>query len=564
MKSKRIPLLVTGCLVIALVASACAPAATPTPKPKPTAAPKATAVPATAVPTPKARGTLKYSIYWEPPVKNPIFEGVSGDMAWFFDPLIRFEYDGSIVPRLAESWEYDPEGLEWTFHLRTNVKWHDGEAFSADDVVFTINKIEDPDIASPVLSYLQVSGENIQVQKVDAHTVKFTLPQPYGPFLTNLTNVGIAPKHILENVADMEISDFNQQPIGTGPFRVTEVVDGDHWTLEANDDFYLGKPGLAGLFIRISGDTEAVVAALKTGELDIAETEEITHLDWFKQEGGYTIYTCTPGGGALLFLNLLEEPLFKDVRVRQAMAYAIDRQGIVDTITYGYAVVAHAAIIDKGFSAWASNPNVTRYDYNPEKAKDILGEAGWTDSDGDGILDKDGKPFRFTTTMQSGYATYENTVAVIQANLKQVGIDMQIQALERSAFRALRADKARADKTQAMFSGAGIPFDPDLMYTTYHSSMYPGGSVNLYGYRNERVDELLDNGRTTVDREARKPFYIEAQQIVADEIPYIPIYFYWIGWVVNDRVKGLPKPEDLGGVDPTYYIGWFAERLSIE
>ena len=494
---------------------------------KPIAVPKPTAVPPTPTSTPKPRGTLKYSIYWEPPVKNPIFESVGGDMAWYFDPLIRFEYDGSILPRLAEKWEHDASGKEWTFHLCKNAKWHDGKPFTADDVVFTMSKIADPEIASPMLSYLQVAGENIQVQKVDDYTVKFILPQPYGPFLTNLSYVGIAPKHLLENVADMETSDFNKHPVGTGPFKVTEVVDGDHWTLVANDDFYLGKPGLAGVFIRISGDPEAVVAALKTGELDIAESEEITDLDWFKQKGGYTIYTCTPGGITYLYLNLIKDPLFQDVRVRKAMAHAIDRQGIVDTVTYGKAIVAHIPIIDKGFSKWASNPNVTRYDYNPAKVKEMLAAAGWK-PDKDGILEKDGKPFRFTAIVQSGYATYVNTMSAIQANLKQVGIDMQIQTLERSAFRELRRDKNRADKSQALLTGGGIPEDPDQMYGVFHSSMYPGGG-NLYGYSNKRVDELLDMGRITVDREARKPLYVEAQQIVADEIPYIPIYYYWIG-----------------------------------
>jgi peptide/nickel transport system substrate-binding protein len=550
MRDRRIGQLVACALVTALIASACAPAATP----KPTAP---------SEPTAKPRGTLKHRIYWEPPIKNPIFEPVSGDLAWYFDPLVRLEYDGSILPRLAKSWEHDEEGKVWTFHLQENARWHDGQPFSADDVVFTMENIADPDLASPVLGYLQVGGETIQVEKADEHTVQVVLPQPYGPFLANLSCVGIAPKHLLEGVADMETSDFNRQPVGTGPFKVTEVVSGDHWTLVANDDFYLGKPNLAGVHIRISGDPEAMVAALKTGELDITETEEITHLDWFAQQGGYRIYTCTPGGTTLLFLNIGSSPLFQDVQVRRAMAHALDRQGIVDTVTFGYAKIAHSAIMDKGFSGWASNRGVPRYDYNPEKAKDLLEQAGWTDSDGDGVLDKEGQPFRFSTTMQAGYATYENTVAVIQANLKDVGIDMQIQALERSAFRALRGDPTRADTTDALFSGAAIPFDPEQMSNTYHSSAYPGGG-NLYGYSNAWVDELLDQGRLTVGREARKPLYVEAQRIIAEEIPYIPIYYFWIGWVVNDRVRGLPAEEDLASVDPTYYIGWFAERLSIE
>jgi peptide/nickel transport system substrate-binding protein len=575
MSTKRIVLLLTWALIVTFIASACGPIPTPAPatgpapttQPAPTseaAAPaQSTEVAPTQAPTPEPRGTLKYAIYWEPPIKNPIYEPVSADMAWFFDPLVRIEYDGSILPRLAESWEHDEKGTVWTFHLRQNAVWHDGEPFTADDVIFTMEKIADPAIASPLLGYLQIAGKTIQVRKVDEYTVEFVLPQPYGPFLTNLSYVGIAPKHLLEGEANMETSDFNQQPIGTGPFKVSEVVPGDHWTLVANDDFYLGPPGLAGVFIRISGDSEAMVAALKTGELDITETEEIVHLDYFKQQGGFSIYTTTPGGTTLVFLNILKTPLFQDVRVRQAMAYAIDRQGIVDTVTYGYAKVAHSAIADKGLSEWASNPDVTRYNYDPAKASELLAEAGWTDTDGDGVLDKDGQPFHFTVTMQAGYATYENTVAAIQAYLKEAGIEMEIQALERSAFRELRGDPTRADKTDAMFSGAGVPFDPDEMSNVYHSSAYPDGG-NLYGYANARVDELLDLGRVTVDREERRPLYMEAQQIVADEIPYIPIYYYWIGWVVNDRVKGLPAAEDLAGVDPTYYIGWFAERLSIE
>ncbi len=562
MRGKRVLSFVTAFLVLCLLAAGCAPKATPAPTPQPTVVPKPTAVPPTPVPTPKPRGTLKYSIYWEPPIRNPIYESVSGDMAWYFDPLIRVEYDGSILPRLAEKWEHDTSGKEWTFYLRKNVVWHDGQPFNADDVVFTFSKVEDEKIASPMLGNLQVSGQNIQVQKVDDYTVKFILPEPYGPFLTNLAYVGVAPKHLLENSANMETDDFNKKPIGTGPFMVTEIVDGDHWTLVANDNFYLGKPGLAGVSIRVSGDTQAVVAALKTGELDIAESEEITDLDWFTQKGGYTIYTCTPGGITYLFLNIIKDPLFHDVQVRKALMYAIDRQGIVDAVTFGKALVADSPIIDKGFSAWASNPDVTRYAYDPAKAKELLAAEGWKAGAG-GTLEKDGKPFQFTAIVQSGYATYENTMSAIQANLKTVGIDMQIQTLERSAFRALRSDKERADKMQAFLSGAGIPEDPDQMYGVFHSSNYPGGA-NYFGYSNARVDELLAKGRVTVDRDARKPLYMEAQKIISDEVPYIPTYYYWIGWVVNSRVKGLPAPDKLGGVDPTYYIGWFAERLSIE
>jgi peptide/nickel transport system substrate-binding protein len=493
-------------------------------------------------------------------VKNPIYESVSGDMAWFFDPLVRLEYNGEILPRLAEKWEHDASGKVWTFYLRKNAKWHDGKPFTADDVVFTFNKIFDPALASPLLGYLQVGEQNIAVEKVDDYTVKLTLPTTYGPFLNNLTYVGIAPKHLLENEANMETSDFNKHPVGTGPFKVTEVVEGDHWTLVANDDFYLGKPGLAGAYIRISGDSEAMVAALKVGELDITESEEITHLDWFTLKGGYRIYTCTPGGTAQIFLNIEKNPLFQDVKVRQALLYAIDRQGICDNVTFGYAKVADSAILNGGFSVWASNPNVPKYNYDPAMAKKLFKEAGWEDTNGDGVLDKDGKPFRFTVTMQAGYATYENTVAAAQANLKTAGVDMQIQALERSAFRALRGSPTLADTTDALFGGAGIPFDPDVMNSVYSSS----ASGNYYHYTNARVDELLEKGRTTVDQADRAPLYKEAQQIVAEEVPDLLIYYYWIGWVVNDRVKGLPSPEDLGNVDPTYYIGWFAERLSIE
>lgn len=566
-------------LAVTFVITACGPTATEPPAPADTAVPQvepteapaeptevqaepaeqaeATAEPTQAPAEPtqaptepvETRGVFRYNAYWEPQHGNPILVGGEHYLEYMFDALFRMDADGNFVPRLAESWEISEDGLTYTFYLRQDVKWHDGEPFTANDVVFTINAILDPATETALRENLQVNGEDITCTALDDATVQFTLPQPYSPFIYKIPGINIVPEHLLQGV-DINTADFNQNPVGTGPFKWDEHVAGDYITFSANDDFYLGKPGCKAVILRVVPDSAASVAALKAGELDMVESEEPPDHEW-AAENGYADYWSMPGGIMYLWLNPGRIPAFGDVQVRQALSYALDREAL--SKVYNGSEPAYNVLSPYGATAQFYNPDVTKYEYNVDKAKELLTQAGWTDTDGDGIVDKDGQNLSFTIIGQTGWKTAQDMLTVIQAFYKEIGVDMQLQLLESSAFRSARFDPEVAD---ASFTGSPSPVDPDDLRVVYQSE----GGRNTFGYVNERVDELFAQGMVEPNVELRKEIYSELQKLVVDDTPYIPTVYFSIGFLVSPKVTGLPA--DLRGVDPDYYQAYFPEDLN--
>ncbi len=558
MRSKRVLSIFALLLAVALLVTACRSSELPpTPTSPPAAVTAATTAPTTEspptdtpVPATDTRGTYRYAAYWGFEHGNPIVTG-SSFLEYMFDPLYRLGAEGNPVPRLAESWDISPDGKTYTFYLREDVKWHDGEPFTAADVTFTVAAILDPDTETGLRDNLQVAGENVTCEAVDDYTVKFTLPEPYAPFIYKIPAIQIVPKHLLENEPDINTAAFNQNPVGTGPFMWKELVPGDHMTFVANDDFYLGKPGCKAVIVRLIPDSAAAVAALKAGEIDVVESEEPTDHAW-AAENDYKAYWSLPGGIMYLWLNPAKVPAFGDVKVRQAMSYALDRDAL--TKVYDGSEPAYNIISPYGVTSRFYNQDVTKYTYDPDMARELLEEAGWTDTDGDGFVDKNGQNLGFTVIGQTGWKTAQDMLTVTQAWYKDVGIDMQIQLLESSAFREARGNP---EVVEASFTGTPSPLDPDDLRVVYHSQ----GGRNLFGYVNERVDELFAQGVVESDLEKRKAIYAEIQKLTLDDMPYIPTVFYSVGLLVNPHLKGLP--DDMRGVDSTSYQALFSEKLEI-
>jgi len=394
---KNLTLCVLLCLgVMVSVLVGCTTPAEETAVPPPATkeiAPTSTSIPPTPEPV-----ILVYGNSTEPDVgMTPVFGGNYATYVAFdlvFNKLVRLDDQLQPIPDLAASWELSADNLVWTFHLVEDVKWHDGTPFTAEDVKFTYETMKDPDVNSPFASNLdQVSD----IEVVDDLTLKVTLDATYAPFLVKLADMSIMPKHLLENVADYQTTEFQRNPVGTGPFALVEWQTGAFLRFTANPDYFRGKPAIDELVFKIVPDADVLSVQLETGEVDVVEgvspavagrTEDNPDVDLVR-------YTAM----RLRYLQLSQlNPLLQDKRVRQAIAYALDRQGIIDTILEGY---GERCRTDYPPSSWVYNPNARIYDYDVPAAQALLADAGW-EMGSDGVLVKDGERLEFDILVKAG------------------------------------------------------------------------------------------------------------------------------------------------------------------
>ena len=340
----------------------------------------------TTVLVPDYGGTYIEGVAGNPRYINPLldeYNDVDRDLvALIFNGLTVTDEHGQIMPDLADTWDISADGLSYTFHLRKDVRWHDGEPFTADDVVFTMDILRAPDF--PGQSELAELWRTVKVERIDPYTVRFTLSEPFAPFLS-YTTIGLLPAHLLKGVQAKLLPDhpFNMHPVGTGPFKVSEVTS-RHAMLLANTDFYKGRPYFDKLEFIFYTDYPSVLSAYRRGEIQGISRVLPEYIDQVLTEEGLQLYSAPLAGYGLVFLNL-ERPVFQEKEVRQALLWATDRQRIIDQILEGQAVVAHGPVVP--FS-WAYEAHGPQYTYDPAKAKAILEQVGWKDEDGDGVREK--------------------------------------------------------------------------------------------------------------------------------------------------------------------------------
>ncbi len=489
----------------------------------------------------------------EPSILIPMLAGdsASHDVAGLiFNGLVKYDTDLELTGDLAESWEVSPDGIVITFHLRNDVRWADGVEFTADDVMFGYKTIIDERTPTPYKEdFLQVKKAEV----IDKYTFRVTYEKPFAPALSSWGNLVVLPKHILEG-KDITKIDFGRNPIGMGPFKLREWRPGQELILDSNHDYFEGRPYLDRYIYKVIPDPATLFLELQAGSVDMMG---LTPLQYTKQTNNesfrknfqkfrYPVFSYT-----YLGFNL-KHPWFKDKRVRQAIAYAIDKSEIVDVVLFGLGKPATGPYVP---NTWPYNPDVRRYEYNPEKAKRLLKDAGWVDSDGDGILDKDGIPFEFTILTNMGNRLRMNTATIIQWRLSKIGIKVHIRTIEWSTFINEFIDKRRF---QAVILGWNIGLDPD-QYDIWHSSKTGEKEFNFVSYSNLEVDRLLEKGRRTFNIEERKKAYYRIQEILAEDLPYIFLYVPDATPILHSRFKGI-KPSPIG---ITYNIHkWYVpERL---
>lgn len=473
-----------------------------------------------------------------------------------FNGLVKYDTDLSVIGDLAESWDISKNGLVITFHLRKGVKWSDGIEFTADDVMFGYETIINDKTPT---AYSEDFRQVKKAEVIDKYTFRVTYAKPFAPALTSWGNLVVLPKHLFKG-KDITKNEFTRAPIGLGPYKLKRWVEGQELVLNSYKDYFEGRPYIDNYIFRIIPDLATMFLELKAGGIDMMGLTPVqfakqTESDFFQsnfQKFRYPQFAYTYMG-----FNL-KHPFFKDKRVRQAIAYAIDKNEIVDVILFGLGTPATGPYVP---NTWPYNPNVKKYDYNPDKARQILKESGWEDTDGDGILDKDGKPFSFTILTNMGNSLRINTATIIQWRLKKIGIKVKIRTLEWSTLINEFIDKRRFE---AVILGWSIGLDPD-QYDIWFSGKTKEKELNFVSYSNPEVDELLEKGRGTFDIEERKKAYFRIQEILADELPYIFLYVPEATQIIHSRFRGImPSPIGITYNLPKWYVPKKLQRHSME
>ncbi len=464
-----------------------------------------------------------------------------------YNGLVKYDKNLKLVGVLAESWNVSTDGLAIIFHLRKGVKWHDGHDFTSRDVLYTYKVTIDPKTPTAYAESFK------QVKKADApdpYTFRVTYAKPYAPALESWSML-ILPSHLLEG-NDITKSELARHPVGTGPYKFKEWVPGQKLVLESNKDYFEGRPYIDRYIYRIIPDNSTMFMELKAEGLDMMGLSPVQfqrETDTSRFKARFNKYRYPAFAYTYLGYNL-RNPLFADKRVRQAITSAINKNEIVHGVLLGMGQTAHGPYKP---GTWAYDPHIKDFDYNPERAKRLLAEAGWKEKNSDGILVKDGKPFQFTIITNQGNAERSKALQIIQQRLRVVGIDVRPRVIEWAAFVTQFIDKRNFE---AVILGWTIGQDPDL-YDIWHSSKTGPKELNFIGYKNPEVDRLLEEGRSTFNMEKRRKCYYRIQEILAEDQPYTFLYVPDALPVVSARFHGIePAPAGI-----TYnFIRWYVPK----
>jgi peptide/nickel transport system substrate-binding protein len=471
---------------------------------------------------------------------NPL---ITDARVWLYDGLVRFDEEMNPIPDLAESWEISEDGTVYTFKLRENVKFHDGTAMTADDVLYTAQLTLDENINSPYRGKFIIDGEPVVWEKIDDHTVQATLPKPFGPFLAKLSRADeifftILPKHIMEQCTDMQSCSINLQPVGTGPYKFVEYIPDQRLVLEAHDDYFQGRPAVKQVVRLAFPNEQSALAALKSGEIDITHLREAGNVTAAEEDPNITVHRYDSNWIFAGRMNMTS-PILQDKAVREAIAHAIDRENLMKAAVSPTATVGNSPIS----IGWAASPDVSVFDYDAEKSKTLLEEAGWT---GEGIRQKDGTPLSITVTIYPDYAA-PDIAAGMQQFLQQVGIELNINQLEYANFETEVYENKNFD---IYLDWQGFGVDPDIASRWSTSTAEEGTYLaNPSNYSNPEVDAALEAAAIALTQEERAQHLREAQNLITADVPAVWLYLWQAQQATGPNVGGLSLPASTADMD---------------
>jgi peptide/nickel transport system substrate-binding protein len=468
-----------------------------------------------AAQTPAAGGDLIAAYNAEPPSLDPHLSPAfltSRVTELVYNGLVRYNAAFEVEPDLAARWTISEDLLTYTFELQPNVKFHNGRPLTADDVVYSFERM----LNEPNSNRKDLLGSVDKVAAADERNVTFTLKQPYVPFLANLATPGmyIVAKELVE-----EHGNLDNQAVGTGPFTFVEWVPKSHIKLAKNPDYFEGgKPYLDSITLQIVPEESARLAAVRTGQVHHAVLRDPTSPDVLTGEDGVQVVSVPDLNFHVIGFKTSQPP-FDDVRVRQAISLAVDRQELLDTTAFGNGQVAGP--VPPALTNWAlPTEELPFYETDVERAKALLADAGHRDG------------FTATIMASPAYPEMVSDAQIVQSRLKEIGIELEIQQEEWGVYvdRWLKRDFV-------IYSGINGQFSSDPDYSLY-PSLYTGESWNVYEFSHPEVDRLLDAGRTTQDEAARKDIYNQLQQLIAEQAPLLWTYSGMISDAVSTRLNG--------------------------
>jgi len=416
----------------------------------------------------------------------------------------------SFKPQLAESWAQSDDGLDVTFVLRADARWSDGAPVTADDVRFTWEVETDTTVAWPSAS-IKAKIRDVEVR--DARTVVFHFRERYLYQVMDANDGVVLPRHILGSVArrDVKTAAFGRSPVGCGPYRVSEWKAGQYIALDVNPLYFGPAPGVTRVLFKFVPDAVTLLNQFKAGEIDLLESVQVGDLAALrKSRPGVTVYTVPSRRMSFVAWNRVRPPL-DDREIRRALTLAIDRPEIIRTVWGEYADECTSPIVPL---LWAFDPDIEPWAVDPSAARAALAARGYEDHDGDGVLDRDGKPFHIELLVNDAQNRID-VVTLVQAQLKHVGVDVDLRVLEYGTY----VGRVMATDFDAAFVEWKVPTKVDLTGLFHTRSMRPNG-FNFVSYSNPEVDRLIDDALSMPDMERARPLWNRAQRAIYADQPY--------------------------------------------
>ncbi len=495
---------------------------------------------------PAVGGSYTEGILGNPHAINPLYASDDPDRdiaRLVFSGLLTYNGKGEIEADLANHYEVSTDGKTYTVFLKKNLAWQDGKPLNSDDVVFTIRTIQNPSYKSP----FRPNWQGVDVQKLDAQTIRFTLRSPYAPFIENLTQ-GIIPRHLWQNISPEQaiLHELNIKPVGSGPYRPGGFrLNGDGtlawYELTRNWRYYRGGPYVSKITFRFFGNEDAMIASWRKGDVDGFGPVSANHISELPRQNISLLYLQMPRIFSLFF-NSQQAPALKNLKVRQALALAINKERLAASSTFGGGTIINQLL---PYTHLAIAGNVTAYSYNPDAARKLLDSAGWKTGP-DGIRRKQTKDKGKTGTEEfhlalatSDWPELVRAAETIKTMFRDVGLDVTIQ---QKTISELEASAIRPRNFQMLLFGQVYGYEPDP-FAFWHSSQIKDPGLNVALYANKKTDQILEDARRTSDPSVRAQKYKSFVEIASGDIPAIPLYTQLYLYVLPPDMQGVSLSE---------------------
>lgn len=515
---------------------------------------------------PAPGGTYIEGMVGSPQFVNPLlcqYADIDRDVcALVFSGLLRYDEHGQLQPDLADSWEVSPDGLVYTFRIRPNARWHDNRPVTAEDVIYTVKLLQDPNF--PGLQDVAAMWRSVKAEEVNSLVVQFTLQEPYTPFVQYVAagNFGVLPKHIIGDVkaADLPALPFNRKPIGSGPFQVEQFGSGEagqsqHILLSAFPGYYGRQPYLAKIDFKFYPDFPSMLAAYRAGEIQGLNKVPADQLSAVRDTPSLNLYTGPMSGYTMIFMNQGDDtlPFFQDQKVRQALQLSLDRRKIIEEVLHGQGIVADTPFIP---GTWAYAADLPPLGSDRERARQLLNEAGWQypvpPSRPHGVTNEadilptsvptpNGVPIRVKEGIPISFTLYTNNnplqVALANAVATQwldIGVNATVVPVQAGLLNNYLAPRTY----QAALLDLQLPDDPDP-YPLWHETQADPPGQNYSQFRDRDISETLEQARRTNDPAQRAHLYHKFQELFRDKTPAILLYYPVYNYAVSEKVRDV-------------------------